>query len=772
MIYKDVLKRIGNTPLVELTKLNPYGPAIRILAKVESVNPGGSIKDRVALAMIEAAEKSGELTADKIIIEATSGNTGIGLAMVAAVKGYRLMLLMSELASEERKMILKGYGADIRLTPGHLSTDGAIEEAYRLYRESPEKYVLMDQYNNLSSIEAHFKGTGREIWEQTAGQVTHVVSSIGTTGTCMGITKRMRLESDAVKVIAVEPYAGHKIQGLKNMLESYPPGIWDRNAPDNIIHVEDEIAFALTRRLAKEEGLFVGMSSGAALAGALKIAETLANQGQQGTLVTIFPDSGERYLSTSLFASPSYLGVQLVSMDTCAHKTVAYGATKTLFTIGPGMETPDDPDAWRRMVLGDVLARWLEYKGGQVTMAVGLADLDDRTLSLARQKQKKRTDFIHDKIHTLKKIAHTLGLGENICFVPASAGNALSLELVQSLTGKGLAYEKLRSVYFDVTRDARYGTMACVDMEKAGMGRIISDTYLKDNSKDFTLFKRASLQDIKEGEALESQWGKVRPSWFLQMTGAAASELEHIDILLASEAHRFPHLENLRALLGAANKEPNIWLMNAQVESEAEYGINDLLTFAGNAKALRMWLLSGAYHKPLLATQESIFMWVRNWTRVQETVGTLLLIHDTNHTAKNAENALIHEAEQAIFDLKTGFTEAMEANVSLHHFWPKLFQFSKNISTLCAQDMMNTASAKACLRELRKINRVLNILDESLLPLPRSEWPEKIQVLVQQRLQARKDKNFAESDRIRDTLAQLGYRVEDTAQGVRLYAIR
>ena len=236
---KDLLALIGNTPLVEIRHLNP-NPNVKVLAKIECQNPGGSIKDRVAAAMIEAAEKSGELTRDKIIIEATSGNTGVGLAMVAAIKGYRIKLLMPETASEERKMIMAAYGAELELTPGRLATDGAIEQAYRYAREEPDKYVLMDQYNNLASIDAHYNGTGREIWEQTNGTVTHCVMTLGTSGTAMGVAKRLHHEGD-VFVAGVEPYAGHKIQGLKNMLESYPPGIYDKSALDEILHVEDRI---------------------------------------------------------------------------------------------------------------------------------------------------------------------------------------------------------------------------------------------------------------------------------------------------------------------------------------------------------------------------------------------------------------------------------------------------------------------------------------------------------------------------------------------------
>ncbi len=260
----NLVELIGNTPLVSLSHLHHASGKVRLLGKLESRNPGGSIKDRVALSMVEAAEKSGELTPEKILLEATSGNTGIGIAMVCAAKGYRCQLIMPESASIERRMIMQAYGAEIILTPAKRATDGAIEKAYALAREYPDRYFLADQFNNPSNWMAHYQSTAPEIWEQTGGEVTDIIISLGTSGTAMGISRWFREHHPSVRVTAVEPYPGHKIQGLKNMKESYRPGIFDKTLPHAIVNVADEDAFATVRRLAAEEGIFAGMSSGAA----------------------------------------------------------------------------------------------------------------------------------------------------------------------------------------------------------------------------------------------------------------------------------------------------------------------------------------------------------------------------------------------------------------------------------------------------------------------------------------------------------------------------
>lgn len=290
----NILETIGNTPLVEIKHLNP-NPNIKILAKLEKFNPSGSVKDRIALRMIEDAEKTGRLTKDKIILEATSGNTGISLALVAAVKGYPITIFMSDNVSIERRKILRAFGAKLILTPGKESTDGAIIRARRLAKNP--KYVMLDQFKNPSNVLAHYRTTGPEIWKQTGGETTHFVAAIGTTGTLMGISRFLKEKNANLKIIGVEPGPNHKIQGLKNLNNNIIPEILNLKDLDKIIRIKDKNAFETARKLAREEGIFVGMSSGAAMWVAMKVARSL----KKGIIVVLFPDGGEKYLYTNLF---------------------------------------------------------------------------------------------------------------------------------------------------------------------------------------------------------------------------------------------------------------------------------------------------------------------------------------------------------------------------------------------------------------------------------------------------------------------------------------
>jgi len=293
-----ILQCIGNTPLASIDSINP-NPKVKLFAKLEGNNPGGSVKDRIALYMIEAAERDGKLTRDKIILEATSGNTGIGLAMIASAKKYRVKLTMPACVSIERRRILEAFGAELILTPPGEGTDGAIRLAHKILSEEADKYFMPNQFDNEANILAHYETTGKEIIEQTEGRITHFIAGMGTTGTLMGAGKRLKEFNKNIKIIGVEPVKNHRIQGLKNMSESIAPKIFDPQKLDERYPVNDEEAFDTTRMLAVKEGIFAGMSSGAAMHIALRKSSEL----KEGVIVVILPDRGDRYLSTSLFTS-------------------------------------------------------------------------------------------------------------------------------------------------------------------------------------------------------------------------------------------------------------------------------------------------------------------------------------------------------------------------------------------------------------------------------------------------------------------------------------
>jgi cysteine synthase len=293
---ENILGLIGRTPLVRINSLND-NPNVELYAKLEKFNPGGSVKDRIAKYMIERAEKDGSLTKDKIIIEPTSGNTGIGLALVAAVKGYRLVLVMPTTMSMERRKILLSYGAKIILSDGAKGMDGAEDIVREMVAREPDRYFRPNQFDNMSNALAHYETTGKEIWEDTGGRVTAFVAGLGTTGTLMGVSKRLKENNPAVRIVAVEPYPKTKIQGLKNLETQYVPGIYDPSRIDEKIMVSDDDAFETARMLALREGIFAGISSGAAMHAALQVTKGQKN----GVIVVILPDGGEKYISTSLF---------------------------------------------------------------------------------------------------------------------------------------------------------------------------------------------------------------------------------------------------------------------------------------------------------------------------------------------------------------------------------------------------------------------------------------------------------------------------------------
>jgi S-sulfo-L-cysteine synthase (O-acetyl-L-serine-dependent) len=305
LVSTELLKLIGNTPLIRMERIARDLPGIEIYGKAEFFNPGGSVKDRAALNMILEGERTGKLTRDKIILDSTSGNTGIAYAMIAAYKGYKVKLCLPKNASMERKNVLHAYGAEMVLTDPNEGSDGAIRAVREIYKQDPDRYFYPDQYNNPANWRAHYDGTALEILAQTDDRITHFVACMGTSGTFMGNSRRFHKDAPRVKCISAQPSSGfHGLEGLKHMPTAIVPGIYDPAVADDNVWIETEDAYAMCRRIAREEALLVGISSGANLVAARAVAKHLVDAGQTGVIVTVLCDGAYKYLSESFWQEP------------------------------------------------------------------------------------------------------------------------------------------------------------------------------------------------------------------------------------------------------------------------------------------------------------------------------------------------------------------------------------------------------------------------------------------------------------------------------------
>jgi len=300
----SILEQVGHTPLLRLEHVTAKLSNVEVYAKAEWFNPGGSVKDRPALNMIVQGERIGALRPGKTILDATSGNTGIAYAMIAAAKGYPVRLCLPANASVERKRILKAYGAELEITPAEEGSDGAIRRAREIYQADADRYFYPDQYGNPANWQAHYQTTGLEIWEQTRGRVTHFVAGLGTSGTFVGVARRLKELSPQIRAISLQPdSAFHGLEGWKHMATAIVPAIYDSSVADEDRAVRTEDAYAMVKRLAREEGLLVSPSSAAALVGALQVAQSVP-RGERAVIVTVFPDAGEKYLSERFWDQP------------------------------------------------------------------------------------------------------------------------------------------------------------------------------------------------------------------------------------------------------------------------------------------------------------------------------------------------------------------------------------------------------------------------------------------------------------------------------------
>lgn len=760
--YENILDLIGSTPLVPLRRL-PRKPQVEILAKMESFNPGGSIKDRPALYMIEEAERSGELDKDKIILEATSGNTGIGLSLVAAVKGYRILLVMSEAVSEERKKILRAMGAELRFTPAHLGTDGAIEYVYHLIRETPEKYWLADQFNNDANWLAHYHGTAVEIWEQTGGELSTVVASIGTTGTLMGLSRRLKELKPEIEIVGVEPYMGHKIQGLKNLKESYVPGIFEKKRTDRIIHIDDEEAYETARLLAKKEGIFAGMSSGAAMAGALRVAQEM----EEGRIVVILPDGGERYLSTSLFTDRKRTGLFLY--NTLSRKKDEFVPLLedrvSMYTCGPTLCQFIHIGHARRLIFADLVRRYLEYRGYNVTHVVNVTDLDDRTIKGAEKAGKPLREFTEMYYREFMKDLEALNVKKASHYPKASEHVEEMIDLTKRILEKGYGYEKFRSVYFDISRSKGYGRLSRVDLEKIRLGKTVDlEQYEKENPRDFTLLKRSTLNELKRGIFYQSQWGNIRPSWHLECPAMAMKHLgETYDIHTSGVDLIFPHHENDIAISQAVTgKIPSqYWLHNELVtvngkkplkgEDDASTTLRSILNRGYTGRVVRFWLIRHHYRKPIEFSFERLETTKRTISHLDKFTRKL----DFCRSGKTTP-----DVEQAVYDLKKRFADFMDDDFAVAGVLSALFEFTRRVNRIMDSSGLSSTDKKKVKDILVAIDSVLGVME---LGPPRKDLV--VEGLVGKREEARRSKDWATADKIREELKTMGVEVIDTPHG-------
>ncbi len=759
--YENILDMIGNTPLVEIAKLNP-NKNVKIFAKLESCNPGGSIKDRAALFMIEKALDRGELTGDKTILEATSGNTGIGLALVAAAMGFNITLVLSESASEERKKILRALGAELVMTPAHLGTDGAIELVYEMLREHPDKYFVPDQHNNEDNILAHYYGTAEEIWQQTGNKVTMVVASLGTSGTAMGVSRRLKEYNEDIRIVGVEPYLRHKIQGLKNMKESYRPGIFDTSRLDEKVNILDDDAFEMARRLAREEGIMAGMSSGAAMHVALEKARKMAG----GLIVVIFPDGGERYLSTELYAGKNETTIRLYNTLTNTKEFFKpiHSEEVLVHSCGPTVHEVPHIGTYRRVILSDMVVRYLNYKGYEVKHVTNIIDMADRSIKGAELAGMDVKEFSERYTKVFYEDLDKLNIRHEGNYPRASENVDEMIRLVERLVDRGYAYEKLKSVYFDISRLDDYGVLSNIDLTKVQHSSTVDqDDYEKDNPVDFTLLKRSTLAELKKGIYFKTRWGNVRPSWHLECAAISLKYLaETFDIFISGSDIVFPHCENVMAIGKAATGEKmaNFWLDSELVMHEGKkmsrslentFTMEDLEKRGYTGKEIRYFLLSSHYRKPLNFSFAALDTASNTIRRLNNFIQRLI---------RSVPGDGCDEVHQFVYDVQNDFSAAMDDDFNISGALAAVFEFVKKVNPLVTEKRLSEDERDRVMGVLRKINAVIGIID-----FEEEQLDERARTLLSQREEARRSGRWEESDRLRERLSDMGILVHDTPDG-------
>jgi len=674
---------------------------------------------------------------------------------------------MPESASLERRQIMQAYGAEILLTPAKRSTDGAIEKAYAMAREHPERYYLTDQFNNDANWKAHYDHTAPEIWEQTGGRVTHVVATLGTSGTVMGLCKWFSEHHPEVNIVAVEPFLGHKIQGLKNMKESYRPGIFDKSLPAQIMTIHDEEAFRMARLLARKEGLLVGMSSGAAMVCTLELVENL----EEGLVVTIIPDGGERYLSTPLFTRKSTVAERksdLCFFNTLTKKKEEFRPQKekfvTFYTCGPTAYEPTNVSLCRRFVVSDLITRYLEYKGYEVNSCMNFTDLDDNTIEGANRAGESLEEFTAKYINGFMADIDSLNVKRATNFPKASDHVEDMIEIAHKLLHKGFAYEKHGSIYFDISKFKNYGRLSGIDLGKIKLGRTVDlDNYEKDNPRDFTLLKRSTLAELKKGIFYETDWGNVRPGWHIECSAMSTKHLgETMDIHTSSRDLIFPHHENEIAIAEALTDKPlaKYWLHSEMLlvdgkKMSAEAGnvitLNDVVSRGFSPRDIRFMLISVHYRKPINFSFRRLTNVRTALRRIDEfTCKLLCLPPGRPHPEVTAYVSAMEEQ----------FFAAMDDDLNVSKGMGAIYKFIKQTNPILHVNHLDGDQKKYILESLTKINEILQIFRLKGCPLAPS-----VNAIIQRREVARQGGDWKAADEARDELVRKGIQIIDTATG-------
>ncbi|MDH3349424.1 MAG: cysteine--tRNA ligase, partial [Desulfobulbaceae bacterium] len=613
--------------------------------------------------------------------------------------------------------------------------------------------------------QAHYKNTGPEIWRQTEGKVTDVISTLGTSGTAMGLSKYFREHHPHVRVIAMEPFYGHKIQGLKNMKESYKPGIFDKKLPHKIVNVHDKDAFDTSRLLAEKEGILVGMSSGAAMFAALERAKEIGT----GYIVVILPDGGERYLSTTLFKGPAKKESKekpLRFYNTLSRKKQNFKPINkervTLYACGPTAYKPPTLAHCRRFIVADLIRRHLESKQMTVDLYMNFTDIDDNTIEESEKAGMSLGDFTEKHIKQFKHAFKILDIKEAKGYPKASEHVSDMIDISHELIHKGYAYEKHGSIYFNISKFPAYGKLSGIDLSKIQIGKTVDlDNYDKDNPRDFTLLKRSTLNELKKGIFFETDWGNVRPGWHIECSAMSTRYLgETIDIHTASQDLMFPHHENEIAIAEALTGKPlaKYWLhsgllLNNGKKMSEDAGnvvtLDELLEQGFTGRELRLMLLWVHYRKPLNYSQKRLLSVRTALKRIDEFTRKVLCW----------PTGLPHpEIATYCTTLEKDFFNAMDDDLNISKAMGTLFNFIKKTNPILQHGGLDKEQQQSIMEILNKINCVFGIMN-----LKKCSLDPKLGCLIRQREKARECKNWQEADQVREELAHKGITVKDSA---------